>query len=659
MVVSNADDASFSVAGSTRSLRSLQLLAPPPPPPPTTTTTTRKPYQGGDYVRLQKTKKDWSRPAPFAPHIAQSLENMTEEDITRDSDDNNNPMVYESDARVFSAKPKGTGGVVADRRQRKMTSKVLVSSDSNSSRNNANVIVGASMTPPRMSWLGSQLDYSGKGGGGSTPPRIPLPRVEEAMTAYSAEKRRESHTRVRSRSPIVNPEKKKTDDIGVIRNRNTPDGRAVVSIDVDRNEQHRKSRPNSSSNSGGNNSISSSCINQQNIVLVGSSKIYSRTLIPPTIVHNTITDLWTVTINTSTKKKKTTAVGMNKISLKLAVGDLLGLSLPESYTANSNNIHATNNTNNVSTTTSQEYNYRNEKEARATAYALSPPIMKPFDKCNTCTLCSRPFTFFTRPRHCRNCGIVICNTYNCGTTWTKKMIPPTYNIKNERTVTVCASCNSLAVQFKNALLQGQYGTAMELYLTGNINLRFPYASSSPSSSSGETMLPIHCAVEGGSEELLRWLVDVHYCPIYDIMSSAEKNDSGSSGGGVVVAVHNVAEKFKSLAPLTNTAKEKEYSFLPTLKTSKGRSLLDIAMTTKHVGIMRYLINEKKVSVYEVHDLKLALGAVEALAMEDANDDDNGLLARDKSKWKLEKGRTTNATNGSDEDKENVQHRGAY
>jgi hypothetical protein len=137
-------------------------------------------------------------------------------------------------------------------------------------------------------------------------------------------------------------------------------------------------------------------------------------------------------------------------------------------------------------------------------------------------------------------------------------------------------------------------------------------------------------------------------------SSAKKDDSG-----IIVAVNDVAEKFKSLAPMTNTAKELEYSFLPTLKTSKGRSLLDIAMMTKHVGIMRYLINEKKVSVYEVHDLKVALGAVEALAMEDANDDDNVLLARNKSKWKLEKGITTNATNDSDEDKENVEHRGAY
>jgi hypothetical protein len=93
------------------------------------------------------------------------------------------------------------------------------------------------------------------------------------------------------------------------------------------------------------------------------------------------------------------------------------------------------------------------------------------------------------------------------------------------------------------------------------------------------MVPIHCAVEGGSEELLRWLVDVHYCPIYDMSSSsAETNDGG------IAAVNDVAEKVKSLAPLTNnTAKEKEYSFLPTLKkTSNGQSLLDSAMMTKHV-----------------------------------------------------------------------------
>ena len=61
------------------------------------------------------------------------------------------------------------------------------------------------------------------------------------------------------------------------------------------------------------------------------------------------------------------------------------------------------------------------------------------------------------------------------------------------------------------------------------------------------------------------------------------------------------------------ANERRRDFEPTLKTSKGRSILDIAMKTQHVGILRYLINEKNVCVYEVVDLELALGAVEALS----------------------------------------------
>jgi hypothetical protein len=66
---------------------------------------------------------------------------------------------------------------------------------------------------------------------------------------------------------------------------------------------------------------------------------------------------------------------------------------------------------------------------------------------------------------------------------------------------------------------------------------------------------------------------------------------------------------KSLA----SGNEMRHEFVPTLKTSMGRSIIDIAMKTQHVGILRYLINEKNVSVYEVEDLELALGAVEALS----------------------------------------------
>ena len=92
--------------------------------------------------------------------------------------------------------------------------------------------------------------------------------------------------------------------------------------------------------------------------------------------------------------------------------------------------------------------------------------------------------------------------------------------------------------------------------------------------------PIHCAILGQSERLLRWLVDVQCCPIH----------------------------------LTSTANKGKYEedALPTLQTSKGRSVMDITMEMKNVGILKYLVKEKGVSVHEVKDLKLVLGALESI-----------------------------------------------
>jgi hypothetical protein len=52
--------------------------------------------------------------------------------------------------------------------------------------------------------------------------------------------------------------------------------------------------------------------------------------------------------------------------------------------------------------------------------------------------------------------------------------------------------------------------------------------------------------------------------------------------------------------------------------------MDIAMEMKHVGILKYLVKEKGVSVHEVKDLALALGALENMIMafpEDVDDSD--------------------------------------
>ena len=105
---------------------------------------------------------------------------------------------------------------------------------------------------------------------------------------------------------------------------------------------------------------SSSCYDL-NVVMVGASKVYSRTLVPPTISHDAATDLWTVTINTNSKVVKILSVGM-------AVGDLLGRS------GNYANSHVNNN-NSI-----KEYSFLHEKEARALAYAISPPVIFPIDR---------------------------------------------------------------------------------------------------------------------------------------------------------------------------------------------------------------------------------------------------------------------------------------
>mmetsp|Transcript_22137 Transcript_22137/g.40634 ORF Transcript_22137/g.40634 Transcript_22137/m.40634 type:complete len:207 (-) Transcript_22137:1888-2508(-) len=206
--------------------------------------------------------------------------------------------------------------------------------------------------------------------------------------------------------------------------------------------------------------------------------------------------------------------------------------------------------------------------------------MIPFDSCHECMLCNTKFTLFKRPRHCRNCGICICSNYDCCTVWSKKMIPETFNIKKESTVKVCTSCHALTKRFQHALLQGRYGSAVEMYLTGNINLRVPFAFKKQTKKK-ESMFPIHCAIEGQSEKLVRWLVDVQHCPIH-VLSTGNTNRS-SGGGGVTSSVMGAgADMIKSLNETLgssngNSSAKSKHDFVPTLRTSNGRSLIDIAM----------------------------------------------------------------------------------
>lgn len=270
-------------------------------------------------------------------------------------------------------------------------------------------------------------------------------------------------------------------------------------------------------------------------------RIHPRILLSATIYHNTASGLWIATINTNQKgvaKNPTTASKYLKA-----------------------------------------FSFPSEREARESAIANAPPKMLHFDTNPNCFICNGKFAVFRRPGHCRNCGVCVCN--GCSTTWAAKMIPETYNLKGEAQVKICKSCHHLNCSFKRALLDGDYEESIALYGTGNVNLRTQCPPTN-NKKKEELMFPIHCAVEGGNLEIVRWLMDEHFCPIKVVRTGSNKNSRQGNGYDVPIL------------------------------TTKGRSVLAIALHGLKVDILRYLVVEKGVSVYETKDLKYTLQALEAV-----------------------------------------------
>jgi len=282
--------------------------------------------------------------------------------------------------------------------------------------------------------------------------------------------------------------------------------------------------------------------------LVLPSVIHTRNLLETSVYHNEATGIWITTINMSQKE---TVVKSNAAKYLKA------------------------------------FSFQTEHEARESAYANAPAKMMPFDEHPFCFLCSTQFSVFKRAAHCRNCGVCICN--NCSAGWNKMCIPETYNIKGAASIKVCTSCDSLSTMFRRALLDANYEDALIVYNTGNVNLRCPFTTNK----GGESMLPVHCAAEGGSLDLLEWLVEVHYCPLKRIRTGNRNK--------------------------TQHADE-------LITTSKGRSVVEIAMANQSVEILRYLVCEKSIGFDGIRDLNVALNALEAVLkspyMNHSNGDDD-------------------------------------
>ena len=56
------------------------------------------------------------------------------------------------------------------------------------------------------------------------------------------------------------------------------------------------------------------------------------------------------------------------------------------------------------------------------------------------------------------------------------MVPETYNTKNLSQVNVCIACDWLSDAFREALELGKYKAALNLYATGNVNVRVPFCN---------------------------------------------------------------------------------------------------------------------------------------------------------------------------------------
>ncbi|KAG7352489.1 FYVE zinc finger domain containing protein [Nitzschia inconspicua] len=200
-----------------------------------------------------------------------------------------------------------------------------------------------------------------------------------------------------------------------------------------------------------------------------------------------------------------------------------------------------------------------QQEAYETGLSNATPLMQRFDHHPTCHCCKSKFAMFRRPSNCRNCGVCICSS--CAATWPSKMLPDTYLNKSEKSnVTVCLACDWLARSFHNALLSGNYSLAVDLWSTGNVNLRNPIWLDKKD----EAMYPIHLATIGGNLKLVRWLISERYCP---------------------------------LEMIDPKKRSKNQLFLTPVVTSKGLSALEIALLHQRLDIVHYFFVEQGMSMF--------------------------------------------------------------
>jgi type II secretory pathway pseudopilin PulG len=153
---------------------------------------------------------------------------------------------------------------------------------------------------------------------------------------------------------------------------------------------------------------------------------------------------------------------------------------------------------------------------------------------------------------------------------------------------------------------------------GNVNLRTCFADINK-----EAMFPIHCAVMGGSLEVVKWLVDVQLVPIVGTASTSSSSSNATnhhhySGFGVFTARQQQQQQ-------SQQQQQQQQHQLQSVQTSASRTLLDLAMTGRpKVEILMYLIAEKGLRINDVKDPKLAPKTLETL-MKSSSSSSSGLM----------------------------------
>jgi hypothetical protein len=215
--------------------------------------------------------------------------------------------------------------------------------------------------------------------------------------------------------------------------------------------------------------------------------------------------------------------------------------------------------------------FKTEHEARAACEQYAPPRMHSFDDYSKCHICKKSFNkVIRRPCHCHNCGVCVCT--KCTENWPAVMMPVTFTmVKRRKQYRVCYACDWLSSAFRVALLSGDMDKIEQLYGTGNVNLRVPFAKAKGS------YYPVHCAVLSGSLRTLKWLTEDQHCPIHS-------KNKGSS-------------------------RDLDYS---AVLTSDKRSVLGLAMENQEIAILYFLIIELGINIMEYNNLPAALRTVKLL-----------------------------------------------